>query len=106
MLELISDLTTLLSKTFNYNNIIIADALSILFEQATYSVSEQVGTIMVCAVAPDVLPESVTVVVQANGGSAQGNTNDKRIICSWFRNLSYIHCDTNVLYVLYYHHSW
>ena len=41
-----------------------------------YTVSELAGSLMVCAVAPGALAESVSVIVQAVGGTALGKQND------------------------------
>ena len=50
-----------------------SDAIPIVFEESTYSVGEQDGTLEICAVAPVSLDVSVAVTIQATGGTAQGN---------------------------------
>lgn len=50
------------------------DGLPIVFEEDTYSVGEQEGSIQVCAVAPASLAVSVAVNVEVIGGTAQGNS--------------------------------
>ena len=51
-----------------------SDAIPIVFEESTYSVEEQAGTLEICAVAPASLDVSVAVTVQATGGTAIGNS--------------------------------
>ena len=49
------------------------DAIPIVFEEATYSVGEQEGSLEICAVAPASLAESVSVTIEAIVGTAQGS---------------------------------
>ena len=49
-----------------------AEGIPIVFEQATYFVNEQSGSVMICAVAPDALNVAVSVSVDAVGGTALG----------------------------------
>lgn len=51
-----------------------SDAIPIAFEESTYSVGEQDGSLEICAVAPATLEVSVAVTVQATGGTAQGES--------------------------------
>ena len=43
-----------------------------MFEESTYSVGEEAGSLEICAVAPDALLVPIDVTVQAEGGTAQG----------------------------------
>ena len=51
--------------------------------------NEQAGSLMVCAVAPDSLFMSVTVVVQATGGTAQGKSPALTAFLKLFRGHAY-----------------
>ena len=52
----------------------VSDGIPIVFEESTYSVGEQAGSLEICAVAPASLADSVAVTVQAIGGTAQGSS--------------------------------